>query len=193
MEGVEPGAGEVEEVVHHLPAVDLGQDQDRCLGPGVQQEGEEHLGLGPSHLLEEGEEVGVGGEEGGPVGGGGHHGGREADTLASGEVHEGTRGVGGAPRHTAVAGGVTRPVAPQPAGAVPATQHAGLYCSLHHLMLGASAGGPEGVGGGEGEVGGAEVGEGGEAGRLGAEPGPPVGLFLAVGGGLPGPLGRMVP
>ena len=92
MERVEPGAGEVEELVHHHPAVDLGQGQDRCLGPGVQQEGHELLGLGPGHLLEEGEEVGVGGEEEGPVVGGGHHGGREADTLASGEVQEGARG-----------------------------------------------------------------------------------------------------
>ena len=36
MEGVEPGAGEVVEVVHHGPPVDLGQGQHGGLGPGVQ-------------------------------------------------------------------------------------------------------------------------------------------------------------
>ena len=49
----------------------------------------------------------VGSGDGGPVAAGVGSSSLEADTLASGEVEEGTRGVGQAARHSAAASGIS--------------------------------------------------------------------------------------
>ena len=73
----------------------------------------------------------------------------EALALPSCQVVKGARSVRLASRHSAAPTLVPRPVAPEIAGAIAATEHSDLDSHFLHLVARAAAGGEERRGGGE--------------------------------------------
>ena len=117
------------ELVDHRRADALGHGEDARLGGRIQQELQEQLRAEADAALEDRDEVRMGGYKPIPLGPGGGHGGGQAGALAGGEVHQGARGAQGAPGDSAVAGGVTGPVAPEPAGSSSVIQGVFFYWS----------------------------------------------------------------
>ena len=124
---VEPGSGEVAELVHHRVAKLSSKFQDRCLDGGVEKESQECVGITIGVHGENGSKVGARLKKLCPVGDSICSGISKARTLASSKVEERSRGVARAARNSAKAAGVPRPVAAEPASAIPATQHSSLH------------------------------------------------------------------
>ena len=159
---VEPGPGEVAELVHHRAAQLSGKFQDRCLDGGVKKESQEGVGISIRVHGENGSKVGARLQKLCPVGNSICSGIGKAQTLASSQVQESTRGVACAARNSTRAAGVPRPVATEPASAIPATQHSSLDSELSDLFSTSQAGGEEVGWGGEGHVRVAKVRKGGQ-------------------------------
>ena len=104
---VEPGSGNVANLGNDIVADLLGKLKDRGLGVGVKQERQEGLVLSNCVQMKEGVEMRVGAGKGGPVAAGVGGSNFEPSALPSGEVKEGSRGVGQAARHSAVTTAVT--------------------------------------------------------------------------------------
>ena len=118
---VQPGPGEVAELVHHKAPQLSGKSENGCLDRGVEKESQEGVGVSFCIHAENGSEVGSGLQELDPVSdsiGGGIG---EARALTSSKVEESPRGVACAARYSAGAAGVARPVTSEPASAIPST------------------------------------------------------------------------
>ena len=154
---VEPGPGEVAELVHHKAPQLSGKSENGGLDRGVEKESQEGVGVTVCIHGDDGSEVGSGLQEFHPVPNsiGGRIG--EARALTSSKVEESPRGVACAARYSAGAAGVARPVTSEPASAIPSTQHSSLYRELSDFISIAHTGGEEAGWDIEGHVGGAEV------------------------------------
>ena len=104
---VEPRSGHVANLVKDTVPDLLGKQKHGSLKVRAQEESQEGLILAICVEMKEGVQMRVGSGEGGPVAAGVGSSSLEADTLASGEVDEGTRGVGQAARHSAAASGIS--------------------------------------------------------------------------------------
>ena len=91
---IEPCSSHVANLGNDIVPNFLGKLKHRSLNVRAQEEGQEGLILTICVELKEGVQMRVGSGKGGPVAAGVRSSSLEADTLASGEVEEGTRGVG---------------------------------------------------------------------------------------------------
>jgi hypothetical protein len=169
MKFVQPGPGQVTELVGDDRAVLLGQGDDTRLGGRVQEEGQELRGSGCRKLLDQRFKDGIFRGEISPVFNCRRHSIGQAAALAGGQVQQSARCVAGTSWHSARARLVTVHVTAEPTCLISSTAHSSLHCRFLDLILAAAAGGPNWRGSTERHVGGSEEHEAAQGSRLGPE------------------------
>ena len=140
----QPGSCQVTELVQGTTSVQLHERNHSCLASRIKQEGQESRRIPISIKLQERDEVGARSSIFSPIITCSSCGRNQAKTLPSGKVGEGPRSIRGAAWHPAVTTAVAGPMAPQPAGPIPAARHSHLHRHLSHFCSVSGTGGDKG-------------------------------------------------